>query len=160
PKLRTQFMQDFTEQFIGNPDTIKEPGYPDPWPDPRRRWPTEGQGTREIATDFTTFVNMLLRVGYAEPAAAQNGALADQLERFLREKEWPSAEPVILTPEYQYEDRGTVTLVEIAVILDRLLQAINHVTPARVPLSPAECPAGAPSAAGGSACSAAPDSAA
>jgi hypothetical protein len=137
PKLRTQFMQDFTEEFIGHPDAIKEPGYPDPWPDPGRRWPREGQGTSEIATDYTTFVNVLLRIGYAEPAAAaQNRALAEQIERFLRERNWPEAEPVILTPEYQYEDRGTVTLVEIAVILDRLLQAINHVTPARVPLSP------------------------
>jgi len=140
PKLRTQFMQDFTEEFIGEPDTIKEPGYPDPWPDPSRRWPREGQGTSEIVADYTTFVNALLSVGYAdaEPAAAPNRALADQIVRFLRERNWPKGEPIILTPEYQYEDRGTVTLVEIAVILDRLLQAINHVTPARVPLSPAE----------------------
>ena len=154
PKLRTRFMQDFTREFIGDPDKIKEPGYPDPWPDGEaapRRWPREGQSKSEIVADYTTFVNVLLSVGVAdaEPAAAPNRALADQIVRFLREKNWPKAEPVILTPEYQYEDRGTVTLVEIAVILDRLLQAINHVTPARVPLSPAECPAGAPSAAKG-----------
>jgi hypothetical protein len=136
PKLRTQFMQDFIREFIGDPDTIKEPGYPDPWPDPSRKWPIEGQGPSEIAADYTTFVNVLLTVGYAKLARAQNGALAERVEQFLTRKEWPTAEPNILTPEYQYEDRGTVTLVEIAVILDRLLQAINHVTPARVPLSP------------------------
>jgi hypothetical protein len=136
-KLRTQFMQNFTREFIGDPDRIKEPGYPDPWPDPSRRWPREGQSASDIATDYTTFVNVLLRVGYAESDVAPDGGLGDQIMRFLREENWPQAEPVILTPEYQYEDRGTVTLVEIAVILDRLLQAINHVTPARVPLSPA-----------------------
>ncbi|HMK23730.1 MAG TPA: hypothetical protein VK466_15470 [Terriglobales bacterium] len=124
--LRTQFMADFTAAFIGDPTKIKDPGQPDKWPDPAGRlWPTKGQKLIDVVADYATFVNVLMTVGYVgvPPAAAAPGSLGDRIAQFLQAQNWPTATPVVPT-EYQGE-LPTVHLVEIAVILDRLLQAAN-----------------------------------
>jgi hypothetical protein len=134
--LRTQFIADFTAKFIGDPTKIKDPAPPpqtDPWPDPEptnppspttRLWPRNGEGRNDIATDYATFVNVLLTVAYVPgpSPAGPNAALAAEIVQFLQVQKWPNQTPI---PPLYAQERGTVTLVEIAVIQDRLLQAIN-----------------------------------
>jgi hypothetical protein len=125
--LRTQFIADFTAAFIGDPTKIKDPGPPgqlDPWPDPNRLWPAPGQKKPDIVTDYATFVNVLMTVGcvMAPPPAAPSGSLGARIAQFLQAQNWPTATSV--PPQYSGE-LPTVHLVEISVILDRLLHAIN-----------------------------------
>jgi hypothetical protein len=137
--LRTPFMADFTREFIGDPTKIKDPTPPpgtDPWPDPEptnppspptRLWPVCAlkPTMSDIVSDYATFVNVLLTVGYvgASPAPPyRSGSLGDRIVKFLAAQNWPAGTAV--PPEYTSE-RPTVHLVEIAVIQDRLLQAIN-----------------------------------
>jgi hypothetical protein len=136
--LRTQFMADFTAKFIGDPTKIKDPTFhpqQDHWPDPEpptnppspstRLWPRPGEGRNDIATDYATFANVLLTVVYVPGSspAGPNAALAAEIVQFLQAQKWPNQTPI--PPQYAKEDRGTVNLVEIAVIQDRLVQAIN-----------------------------------
>ena len=134
--LRTKFMHDFTAQFIGDPTKIKDPAPPpaaDPWPDPEptnppststRIWPKCGQSMTEIVADYVTFVNVLLTVGYVGPPPTTYPCvlLGDSIVQYLKTYPWPTGTDV--PPEYQGE-LPTVYLVELAVIQDRLLQAIN-----------------------------------
>jgi len=130
--LRTQFMTDFTAKFIGDPTKMKPAGQADTWPDPNRIWPQAGQSRDAVATDFATFVNVLMSVAYVggPPPTFPSGLLGDQILQFLQAQKWPgtSASPA----GYEKTPLGTVNLVEIAVILDRLLQAINSFELAKV----------------------------
>ena len=134
--LRTQFMADFTAEFIGDPTTIPDPAPPPKkniWPDPNRRWPTDKQVGTDILADYATFVNVLMTVGYLAgpaPSTYAAGTLGDRIGKFLTAKNWPIQPPV--PPEYQKE-QPTVHLIEIAVILDRLLHAINTFNPGGAP---------------------------
>jgi hypothetical protein len=122
-RLRTDFMADFTAKFIGDPTTIMDPAPPpatDPWPEPTRKWPKHGQSWNDAFTDYATFVNVLVAVFVG--ASPPSGLLADQIGTFLTDQKWPAGTP--FPPEYKGEPL-TVHLVEIAVIQDRLLQAIN-----------------------------------
>src|SRR5215469_1671743 len=72
-QLRTQFMADFTNRFIGDSTKIKSPGTADNWPDPdnstdptTRIWPKPGQKRPDIVTEFGTFASVLLTVGYVK----------------------------------------------------------------------------------------------
>jgi hypothetical protein len=134
--LRTKFMADFTAAFIGDPTKMKDPAAPpatDPWPDPEptnpptpstRLWPKLGQKQNDVVADYATFVNALLTVGFvgAPPPAAPSGSLGDQIGKFLIAQNWPAGTPV--PPEYK-DELPTAHLVEIAVIQERLLQAMN-----------------------------------
>jgi hypothetical protein len=135
--LRTDFMRDFTKKFIGDPAKIKDPAPPpatDPWPDPdptipptptTRVWPRPGENRTQIVDEYATFLNVLLTVGYvgAPPPTFPSGSLGDEIGKFLIAQNWPAATPTV-PPEYMNE-LPTVHMVEIAVIQDRLLQAIN-----------------------------------
>jgi hypothetical protein len=137
-QLRTQFMADFTSRFIGDPTTIKAPGTLDLWPDPARKWPQPGQTKTEYVADYLTFANVLLTVGHVQvqpsPPFTNPASLGYQIVEFLNNNNWPTATPVFPPPvpppappplvPYQ-NDLTTVHLLEIAVILDRLLQAMN-----------------------------------
>jgi hypothetical protein len=120
--LRTQFMADFTKAFIGDPKKIHVLG----WPDPTRLWPATGQNKTNILADYQTFVNVLMTVGYVggPPPAAVPGSLGDRIGQFLIAEKWPSLTPISQKWVKEF-GRPTVHLLEIAVILDRLLQAIN-----------------------------------
>jgi len=131
--FRTQFMADFTKKFIGDPTKIKPPGSPDPWPDPAssgdppRVWPKQGQTQQQISEDYATFVTVLMTAGYvmAPLPTFPPGSLGEQITSFLQTQNWPAAAPVFPVPPPYPEPLPTVHLLEIAVILDRLLQAIN-----------------------------------
>jgi hypothetical protein len=130
-------MADFTDAFIGPSTKIKDPALPpgtDPWPDPphttdppTRLWPKPTQNNTDIVTDYATFVNVLMTVGYLlqPPPTFPPGTLAAQISDFLKAKNWPTTDPV--PTQYQGE-LPTAHLVEIGVILDRLLQAMNSFT--------------------------------
>jgi hypothetical protein len=145
-QLRTDFMKDFTAEFIGDPTKILDPGCDDPWPDPpktnpptpsTRRWPSPRSGRKQIADEYATFVHVLLSFAFVPgpqppqpPTNTPNPAMAAKILLFLQnyKPKWPNATPI--PPEYHkppalMDERGEVNLVEIAVISDRLLQAIN-----------------------------------
>jgi hypothetical protein len=81
-------------------------------------------------------VNVLMTVGYVKAPAPTfpSGSLGDAIVQFLTLKNWPAAAPDFPPPPpppappplgpYQNE-LPTIHLLEIAVILDRLLQAMN-----------------------------------
>jgi hypothetical protein len=121
--LRTQFMKDFTTMFIGDPTTMKTPGDPDTWPDPSRKWPDPNTklGRDVVASQYAMFVNLLMTFGYIGPPPAKpSDPLGGSIWQFLTDQKWPIGMPP--TPGY---NQGTVTKVEMGVILDRLLQAMN-----------------------------------
>lgn len=134
-KVRTQFMWDFTKQFIGDPGKIKDPapyGNSDTWPDPNRLWPTPKENLTDVVTDYLTFVNVLLTVGYVggSPPGGPNASLAAKIAQFLQQENWPTKTTFIAgTPSEYNNELPTVHLVEVAVIQDRLLQAMNSYDP-------------------------------
>ena len=125
PPLRTPFMAAFTLAFIGDPTLIKPPGQTDRWPDPGRKWPVSGQKKVDIVTDYETFANVLMTMGYVmgPPPAVAPGSLGEKIVQFIQAQNWPTTTTV--PPDYQTESLPTVHLIEISVILDRLMQAMN-----------------------------------
>jgi hypothetical protein len=110
PLLRTPFMADFTKAFISQGGT--------------NLWPVANQKRADIVADFEAFVKVLLTVGYGLPAPANNGPLGDRVVQFLgAPRNWPN-DPTGIPARLQGQ-LSTVALVDIAVILDRLLKAIN-----------------------------------
>ena len=81
-----------------------------------------------------------MTVGYVKASLPTfpSGSLGDDIVQFLTLKNWPTATPVfpppppppapLPLPPYQSQ-LPTVHLLEIAVILDRLLQAMNSFNP-------------------------------
>jgi hypothetical protein len=144
-------MEDFTKKFIGDPAKIKPPGTPDTWPDPKnssdpptRLWPRPQQTRADIVTEYGMFANVLMTVGYVKASLPTfaSGSLGDDIVQFLKLQNWPTATPVFPPPPppppppplgpYQNE-LPTVHLLEISVILDRLLQAMNSFNPEKGP---------------------------
>ena len=143
-KGHTDFVHDFTRDFIGKPENIQSPGQPDHWPDATttatgtvlpgtRQWPNAGQCPDQITDDFQTFVKVLMTAGYvggSAPATATGLELKiwqylqpDPTKTGWKKDGWPAGSPEPTpSPSSPYYD---VHLVEICVILDRLLQAIN-----------------------------------
>jgi hypothetical protein len=130
-KLHTDFMDGFTKYFIGDPAQIKQPGCDDPWPGSSRKWPPKGQGTKDTVADYATFVKVLLTVATdpatdpTDPNFTPNPTLAAAIVKYLNTQHWPGGTPLPPIPPEYAKERATVNLVEISVIQDRLLQAIN-----------------------------------
>jgi hypothetical protein len=146
-------MDDFTKKFIGDPTKIKPAGTPDNWPDPEistdpstRVWPRSGQLRPDIVAEYGIFASVLMTVGYVKASpAVSNPSLGYDIVQFLTMQNWPTAPPVFPAPPpppappplgpYQNQ-LPTVHLLEIAVILDRLLQAMNSFNPEQGPGGP------------------------
>ena len=130
--VRTPFMDAFTKQFIGDPTKIKAPGQQDDWPDPGRVWPkntTPPQTSAQIFDDYKTFMNALMTAGYLMAPLPNPGPsqLATDIANFLTAQNWPTS--TTQPPGYPTLPLPTVHKIEIAVIHDRLLQAINSYNP-------------------------------
>jgi hypothetical protein len=112
-KIRTDFMSAFTAEFISD-------GKPKKW-----KWPGPTQQNQSILADFETFSDVLMRAGFLLQAVAPDGSnsLSDRLAQFLIAQNWPIAKPV---PNTRPKLERTVHLIEISVIVDRLLEAINQ----------------------------------
>jgi len=117
-------MAAFTTKFIGDPTKIPAPGQMSTWPDPTRIWPDPNINPPRdvVANQYATFVSLLMTFGYVSgpPPGKPSDPFAASIWQFLKDQDWPGGTPGV--PQY---DKGTVTKVEIAVILDRLLEALN-----------------------------------
>jgi hypothetical protein len=109
-RVRTVFMAAFTEQFIGRLATTP--------------FPAIGRSKTRIAADFITIMSILIaaEVRRKPPPAGNSRSLAGKVGNFLRAQNWPSKSPV--AKQWKINQRA-LHLIEIAVIADRLLEAIN-----------------------------------
>jgi hypothetical protein len=110
--VRTKFMSAFTSEFIRDPKTHK-------W-----KWPTDGQTPESIVEDFETYIDVLMRADFVLPSNA-NSALRIRLAAFLNTEHWPVTSSI---PKAWKKIQPTVRLIEISVIVDRLLEAVNAFT--------------------------------
>ena len=102
-------MADFTKTFIRQGNAYL--------------WPVAGQQRSDVVNDFQTFVAVLSAVGYGLSAPVTTTPLGARLVQFIgAPRNWPTVNGV---PSRFQSELPTVALVEIAVILDRLLEAIN-----------------------------------
>ena len=112
PKLvRTKFMAAFSSQFIGSKAIT-------PWPAPG------GQSNPSMVADFLTFMGVLssAEITLTPPTGGNSDSVADRLGNFLIAQKWPANTPI---PKQWQGIQSTVRLIEISVIADRLLKAIN-----------------------------------
>jgi hypothetical protein len=79
------------------------------------------------------------------PPTFPPGSLGEQILQFLQAQNWPNGTPAPPAPPgFEKMPLDTIRLVEISVILDRLLQAINSFQVAKTTAEP-----GAPGPTGG-----------
>jgi hypothetical protein len=108
-KVRTKFMSAFIKQFV----TSKA----NPWPAP-------GQTNASIIVDFETFMDVLISAAVTlnPPTSGGGASLADRIASFLIANQWPVSTPI---PKQWQSIQPTVRLIEVSVIADGLLKAIN-----------------------------------
>lgn len=110
-KLRTQFMRDFTARFIRDPDSNE-------W-----LFPKLGQPDLEVFQNLTDVVSVLgEKNAGGNPASGGTTSFRDQVIDFVTEQQWPDGTSI---PAKFVGRERTVHLVEIAVIVDRMLEAVN-----------------------------------
>jgi len=109
-KVRTKFMGAFIKEFVG---TKANP------------WPANGQTNASISADFETFMDVLITAAVTQrtPTSGGSMSLADRVASFLIAKGWPVTAPI---PKQWQTIQPTVRLIEVSVIADRLLKAINE----------------------------------
>ena len=109
-KLHTKFMDEFVSEFIGKKKPFK-------WPDTELLAPA-------VLAQFEMIVNVLMKAGYLLSTPAPDGTdpLRDRVIEFLNTKDWPRTAPI---PKKWQKMKPTVRLIEVAVIADHLLEAIN-----------------------------------
>jgi hypothetical protein len=112
-KVSTKFMSAFTAEFIRDPKTKN------------RKWPAASQTDPSVMADFETFMYALMQAGFLLQPLVSGGSnsLSDRLAQFIAAQNWPVA---ALVPKKWQTIQPTVHLIEISVITDRLLQAINE----------------------------------
>jgi hypothetical protein len=108
-KLRTKFMSAFIAEFISSTT--------DPWPDPTQAGPS-------VIADFDMFMDVLLKACVLQqpPVPDGSGSLRDRLANFLLAQNWPVLASI---PKLWQGIQPTVRLIEVSVIADALLKAIN-----------------------------------
>ena len=109
-KLHTKFMDEFVSEFIGKKKPFK-------WPDIKLLAPA-------VLEQFEMIVDVLMKAGYllATPEPDGTDLLRDRIIEFLNTKGWPRTAPI---PKKWQNMKPTVRLIEVAVIADHLLEAIN-----------------------------------
>jgi hypothetical protein len=113
-KVRTKFMSAFTKEFIHDSAT-------NTW-----KWPAQKQSDDSVLADFKTFIDVLMHSGFLELPVhpGSSNSLRNRLARFLRDAPWPGKQSSV--PKKWRKEQATVHLIEISVIVDRLLHAINQ----------------------------------
>ncbi len=111
-KVRTKFMSAFIREFVGSK---------------ANPWPAKGQTNASISADFETFMDVLISaaVTLTSPTSGGSASLADRVASFLVAKNWPVSAPI---PKQWQSIQPTVRLIEVSVIADGLLKAINKGT--------------------------------
>ncbi len=107
-KLRTTFMSAFKTEFLSKAN---------PWPAP-------AQPSASVIADFGMFMDVLLKADLLlqAPVPDNSGSLRDRLAKFLIAQNWPMSAPI---PNPWQGIVPTVRLIEVSVIADHLLEAIN-----------------------------------
>lgn len=107
-KVTTKFMSAFKAEFLSKAN---------PWPAP-------GQPTAGVIADFGMFMDVLLKADLLlqAPVPDNSGSLLDRLAKFLIAQQWPASSPI---PKKWQNIKTTVRLIEVSVIADHLLEAIN-----------------------------------
>jgi hypothetical protein len=118
-------MKLFTKTLIGDPASMPAPGDVSAWPEGSRIWPKNpGMPKDQIRDEYAIFVYQLMTFGFFNGPPSLNPQPTTEpgksIWQFLTNQGWPNSSPVV--PGHS---KTTVALVEIAVILDRLLQALN-----------------------------------
>jgi hypothetical protein len=116
--LRTKFMADFHARFIF--DRTKSD-------DARILWPPAGFNMPQAFQDIADVMEVLGACMAGQPPAAATAnppTFRDDVGTFLSTRNWPQGSPV--PPEYRNSRESTVHLVEMAVICDRMLEALNR----------------------------------
>jgi hypothetical protein len=110
--VRTGFMSDFVAEFIRSP-RAKE-----------FKWPSRELPAPAVLAEFQMIMDVLMRAGYLNGDLVADGtnALRDRLVNFLQAQDWPRSTPI---PRKWEKIKPTVRLIEVAVIADGLLEAIN-----------------------------------
>ena len=117
-RLTTPFMGAFTRQFIGGLTKKKQKFF------------VQGTSEVEVFQNFATVMTVLAEQStiLGKPVSGGSGSLRDQVIDFLNAQRWPdhTAIPTRFkgTARKEGEER-MVHLIEMAVIADRLLHAIN-----------------------------------
>jgi hypothetical protein len=111
-QVRTEFMSAFTSEFIRDPKTKV-------W-----KWPAKNQTPESIVEDFETYIDVLMRADFVLPSNGSS-ALRTRLAEFLNKEHWPVTSSI---PKEWKDIQPTVRLIEISVIVDRLLEAVNGST--------------------------------
>jgi hypothetical protein len=107
-KVSTTFMTAFKAEFLSKAN---------PWPAP-------AQPTASVIADFGMFMDVLLKADLLlqAPVPDNSGSLLDRLAKFLIAQKWPASSPI---PKKWKGIAPTVRLIEVSVIADHLLEAIN-----------------------------------
>jgi hypothetical protein len=111
--VQTQFMTDFVSTLLGTTNN---------W-----IWPTPGESQTDMIADFGTFTNMLLTAALTltTPVSGNTQSLSDRIAAFLTAQKWPVTTPI---PARWQSMQPTVRLIEISVIIDHVLEALNFYT--------------------------------
>jgi hypothetical protein len=116
--VRTQFITDFVAEFIRPSRTADF------------KWPSPELPRPAVLAEFEMFLHVLMTAAYLDrdpdsdgaPEADGTDALRDRLVKFLKVEDWPRSTPI---PKKWAKIQPTVRLIEIAVLTDCLLEAIN-----------------------------------
>ena len=111
-KMRTPFTHAFIQQLIQAKGEVKN-----------FLWPNRSQNGTSVVADFEAIVDVLMNVGFLQqpPAPDGSGSVRDKVSKLIQDQNWPASS---VSSSTTYDDL-TVHLVEIAVIIDNLLRAIN-----------------------------------
>lgn len=107
-KVSTTFMTAFKKEFLSKANP----------------WPAAGQPTASVIADFGMFMDVLLKADLLlqAPVPDNSGSLLDRLAKFLIAQNWPMSSPI---PKKWQGIAPTIRLIEVSVIADHLLEAIN-----------------------------------
>jgi hypothetical protein len=111
--VRTQFISDFVVEFLCSSPRSRD-----------FKWPSPELPAAAVLAEFQMFLDVLMTAGYLhrDPEADGTNALRDRLVKFIKDEDWPRSTPI---PRKWAKIQQTVRLIEIAVITDWLLEAIN-----------------------------------
>lgn len=112
PKLRTPFMAAFTDRFIRDSESGEQ------------KFVLPNQGEIKVYENFALVLATLgEQNSFSKPVSGGTSSLRDQVIDFLNAEQWPDHTAV--PKKYKGAER-MVHLIEMAVIADRLLEAMNE----------------------------------
>jgi hypothetical protein len=111
--VRTKFLTDFVAEFLRSSPRSRQ-----------FKWPSPELPAAAVLAEFQMFLDVLMTAAYLhrDPEADGTSELRDRLVKFLQDEDWPRSTPI---PRKWAKIQPTVRLIEISVVTDCLLEAIN-----------------------------------